>query len=99
MTKASIVAIALLLTCALTGFASAGRVEPGWMKLAEAARKAEAAGYTALSKIEADDGRWEGEGTKNGAVLKFHMDPRSGAISDEHPGGETNHIFRTCVDC
>ena len=40
-----------------------------------------AAGYTQITKIEADDGHWEGEGTKaDGMKYEFKVDPRSGKI-------------------
>ena len=37
-------------------------------------------GYTQVSELEADDGRWEGEGIKNGRKMDFHADPRTGVI-------------------
>ena len=40
-----------------------------------------AAGYTQITKIEADDGHWEGEGTKaDGMKYEFKVDPHSGKI-------------------
>lgn len=46
---------------------------------AEATLKA--AGYTQITKIEADDGHWEGEGTKaDGMKYEFKVDPHSGKI-------------------
>ncbi|NOJ42812.1 PepSY domain-containing protein [Bradyrhizobium sp. WSM 1791] len=38
--------------------------------------KALKAGYTQVTKLEADDGRWEGEGIKNGQKMDFRADPR-----------------------
>jgi len=32
-------------------------------------------GYTQVTELEADDGRWEGEGIKNGQKMDFHADP------------------------
>ena len=37
-------------------------------------------GYSLVSKLEADDGRWEGEGIKNGKKMDFHADPKTGVI-------------------
>jgi hypothetical protein len=34
-------------------------------------------GYTQVTKIEAGDGRWEGEGVKNGQKMDFHADPKT----------------------
>lgn len=46
---------------------------------AEAALKG--AGYTQITKIEADDGHWEGEGMKaDGKQYEFKVDPRDGRI-------------------
>ena len=56
-----------------------------WMPLEEVVGKLKAAGYTAIHQIEADDGRWEGEGMKNGTRMEFSADPRTGAILTEHP--------------
>jgi uncharacterized membrane protein YkoI len=42
-------------------------------------------GYSQVTKLEADDGRWEGEGVKNGQKMEFHADPKSGAIVSEKP--------------
>ncbi len=38
-----------------------------------------------MTKIEADDGRWEGEGIKNGKKMEFRADPKTGAITHEKP--------------
>lgn len=39
------------------------------------------AGYTQITKIEADDGHWEGEGTKaDGMKYEFKVDPHTGKI-------------------
>jgi hypothetical protein len=40
-------------------------------------------GYTQVSKIEAEDGRWEGEGIKDGKKMDFHADPKTGVITSE----------------
>ncbi|WP_205536213.1 PepSY domain-containing protein [Shinella zoogloeoides] len=74
---------ALMLGTALPALAD----QPGadWMPLEEVVGKLKAAGYTAIHQIEADDGRWEGEGMKNGTRMEFSADPRTGAILTEHP--------------
>jgi len=76
-------AFALMLGTALPALAD----QPGadWMPLEEVVGKLKAAGYTAIHQIEADDGRWEGEGMKNGTRMEFSADPRTGAILTEHP--------------
>ena len=40
-------------------------------------------GYTQVTNIEAEDGRWEGEGIKNGQSMEFHADPKTGVITSE----------------
>lgn len=34
-----------------------------------------------ITKVEADDGHWEGEMTKAGKLYEFHADPRSGHLT------------------
>lgn len=84
MTKTSKI---LLITLALTGglATSAFADQPGadWLPKEQLIQKLEAAGYADLREIEADDGHWEGEGTKNGVRMEFHADPRTGAILGE----------------
>lgn len=41
-------------------------------------------GYTQLTQLEADDGRWEGEGIKNGEIYEFSVDPQTGKIISQH---------------
>jgi hypothetical protein len=40
-------------------------------------------GYTQVTQLEADDGRWEGEGIKNGQKMDFYADPKTGVITFE----------------
>lgn len=54
-----------------------------WMSAEQAKAKLTAAGYTNVTKIEADDGHYEGEGVKGGAVREFHVDPHTGAITKD----------------
>ena len=61
--------------------------QPGadWMPAQQVIEKVLQAGYTQVTKIEAEDGRWEGEGIKNGKKMDFHADPKTGAIISEEP--------------
>lgn len=44
------------------------------------------AGYTQITKIEADDGHWEGEGIKgDGKQYEFQVDPHDGKIIKDEP--------------
>lgn len=58
---------------------------PDWMPLEQVAQKIKEAGYTQISELKADDGRWEGEGIKNGRKMEFQADPKTGAIISEKP--------------
>jgi hypothetical protein len=58
---------------------------PDWMPAEQVKQKLVAAGYSDIYELEADDGRWEGEGLKAGQRLEFHADARTGAILSEKP--------------
>ena len=59
--------------------------KPGqdWMSIDQAKSKLQAAGFSNVTTIEADDGHYEGEGVKNGQVHEFHLDPHSGALTKD----------------
>jgi hypothetical protein len=60
--------------------------QPGadWISQAQVEATLKAAGYTQITKIEADDGHWEGEGLKqDGMKYEFHVDPHSGKITKD----------------
>ena len=63
--------------------ASADQPGPDWMSAQQVIEQVLKSGYTQLAKIEADDGRWEGEGIRNGKKMDFHADPKTGAITSE----------------
>ena len=81
----SAVAFALVLFIAGAKVAKADQPGPDWMPAKQVIDKALQSGYTQITKIEADDGRWEGEGIKNGQKMDFHADPKTGAITFEKP--------------
>jgi len=72
-------------TFALSSAASADQPGPDWMPMEQVKAKAIESGYSQVTKLEADDGQWEGEGIKNGQKMEFHADPRTGAIVREKP--------------
>jgi hypothetical protein len=47
-----------------------------WISKDQVLQKVEAAGYTSIAGLKADDGYWEGKGIKNGKITEFHIDPR-----------------------
>jgi hypothetical protein len=79
---ASMVLAAALLT---GGSLSSKADQPGsdWMPVEQVKEKVMQAGYTQVTKLKADDGRWEGEGVKNGRKMDFHADPKTGQITHE----------------
>ncbi|MBN9531961.1 MAG: PepSY domain-containing protein [Alphaproteobacteria bacterium] len=58
---------------------------PDWMPPDQVIQKLRQAGYTSIREIEADNGRWEGEGIKNGVRMDFHADAKTGTIISEKP--------------
>lgn len=69
-------AVALALTAAPAMADQPGR---NWISPAALAKVLEHQGYR-MTKVEADDGHWEGEMTKAGKVYDFHADPLSGRL-------------------
>lgn len=82
MTRFAVLALTLLTT---TTVARADKPGPDWMPAEKVIEKILQSGYSQVTKIEADDGRWEGEGIKNGKKMDFHADPKTGAITREKP--------------
>lgn len=80
--KTILLALSLAL---LAGPALADRPGPDWMPMERVIDALKRAGYTTIGALEADDGRWEGEGSKDGAWMAFHADARTGAILREWP--------------
>lgn len=78
-------ALAFAMAAASESYALAGTPGVDWMPAEQVKQKLMAAGYTSITEFEADDGRWEGEGIKNGQKMEFHADPRTGAIISEKP--------------
>lgn len=74
---------------ALTFVAAPALAEtPGadWMPMDQALRKLTDAGYGSVQKIKADDGQWEGKATKDGKVVSFKVDPKSGVVTEKVKG-------------
>jgi hypothetical protein len=84
MMKYAATALAVVvLSVSWLGLAKADQPGPDWMPAQQVIEKTLKSGYSGVSKIEADDGRWEGEGMKNGQKMEFHADPKTGEIIDE----------------
>jgi hypothetical protein len=71
----------------LAGFslpALAEETGPDWMSQEEITKKlTETAGYSHVTRLEAEDNRWEGKGMKDGKLMEFKADPRTGAVLKE----------------
>ena len=83
MRSMSVVVIALALAAGSASVARADQPGADWMPADQVKAKLMQSGYSEVTKIEADDGRWEGEGVKNGQKMDFHADPKTGAILSE----------------
>lgn len=51
-----------------------------WIARSKVTTMLERRGYT-VTKIEADDGRWEGVAVGKGGKYEFHVDPHTGRIT------------------
>lgn len=74
---------AVALSLAVLDQAKADQPGPDWMPAQQVIEQVLKSGFTQVTKLEADDGRWEGEGIKNGQTMQFHADPKTGVITSE----------------
>lgn len=71
----------LFMTAAFSFAALADQPGADWISKDKAETALKAVGYTQITKIEADDGHWEGEGLKSdGKKYEFHVDPHNGTV-------------------
>ena len=75
--------VAAVASLGSVNFANADQPGADWMPAEQVKQKILQSGYTQVTKLEADDGRWEGEGLKDGQKMDFHADPKTGAIISE----------------
>ena len=83
MNKLTSVVFAVALSAGSLNLARADQPGPDWMPAEQVKQKVLQSGYTQVTKLEVDDGRWEGEGIKNGQKMDFHADPKTGVITSE----------------
>lgn len=78
------IAFTVVATAVLLSFNAVAET-PGadWISREEVTHMLEAAGYSAITGLKADDGYWEGKGVKNGTIREFKVDPHSGALTKE----------------
>lgn len=80
MAKIARFALPLALFSGSIGLAAADQPGPDWMSAQQVIQQLKAFGYANITELNADDGYWEGEGTKNGRKMEFQADPRTGEI-------------------
>ncbi|HEX8417960.1 MAG TPA: PepSY domain-containing protein [Methylobacterium sp.] len=83
MTRIAALALAFALSAGSAPLLAAEQPGPDWMPLEQVKKSVMATGYTEITKIEVDDGHWDGEGVKNGRKMKFEADPKTGVILGE----------------
>ena len=74
---------AFLLLGATAAFADRDVPGPDWITADQVTSKLQAAGYSNVTGLHADDGHWEGKGLKDGKIVEFHVDPHSGQLTKE----------------
>jgi hypothetical protein len=83
MNKLATIVFTAALSASSLNLAKADQPGPDWMPAEQVKQKVLQSGYTEVTKLEADDGQWEGEGTKNGEKMEFNADPKTGVITSE----------------
>jgi hypothetical protein len=83
MNRLAAVTLCGSLVIGVVNLARADQPGPDWMPMEQVKSKVLQSGYSQVTKLEADDGRWEGEGVKNGQKMEFHADPKTGLIVSE----------------
>jgi hypothetical protein len=85
MRRAKTLALAAAISVAgsAAAFADSDVPGPDWLPKEQVIQKLESAGYSNVTGVHADDGYWEGKGVKDGKIMEFEADPRSGAIIKE----------------
>lgn len=73
-------AVAVAATSLVSAPALADVPGKGWINREKVGQLLARKGYR-LTKIEADDGHWEGEATRQGVTYEFHADPRTGKLT------------------
>jgi hypothetical protein len=71
----------------LSGVAFADQPGPDWMPKSQVIKAMEGQGFSGIV-MEADDGHWEGEAVKDGKIVEFHADARTGKVTKLKPKTE-----------
>jgi hypothetical protein len=83
MTKITILSAVLLTLSA--GAAAADQSGPDWMSADAVIKILNNEGYSTVTELEADDGHWEADVSKDGKVYEVHIDPRTGKLTKVEP--------------
>ena len=78
MRRLALAAAAIIVVTATPALAD--RPGRGWISAERASGILAKRGYK-VTKIEADDGHWEGEARRGRVQYEFHVDPRTGAVT------------------
>lgn len=78
-------AAAAMVLISSSGIALADHPGDVWMSMDAVKTILKNHGYSEITKMEADDNHWEGDGIKDGKDYEFHVDPHSGAITKDEP--------------
>lgn len=90
-------ALSTMLVCGFGTLAHADGDKKGdrpgsdWISFDQAATKLHDAGYGEILDLGADDGSWKAKAIKDGVEYKVRLDPKSGAIADQHKAGDDDH--------
>ena len=80
-----VVLLAAAFVAGAAGLAHADMPGADWLTKDQITRKLADLGYTDIRKLEADDGHWEGDATKNGTAYEIHVDPHTGFLTKNEP--------------
>ena len=79
MSNLAPITLAAALSFGVLHLARADQPGPDWMPAQQVIEQVLKSGYTQVT----EDGRWEGEGIKNGQKMAFQADPKTGVITTE----------------
>jgi len=83
MMKSSILGAALLALS--TGVAVADQPGPDWLSMDAVIKILNNEGYSVVTELEADDGHWEADASKDGKVYEIHIEPKTGKLIKVEP--------------
>lgn len=81
--RINVIAAAAAALIASSGVALADVPGADWMSPDQLTQKLQDQGYTNITGIEADDGYWEGKGVKDGKIMEFKANPKTGVVMKE----------------